>query len=108
MPNPIQKIIALATKNGFVPEKIKTKLDLELSGDFSILTEVMAFNQAIDSYNLEKIIELAYEEVVEEIENLEHSTHFQDPYFEKFTPMGAYLSAMKDVKDLLTSPNKKE
>jgi len=51
-----------------------------------------------------------HREMVEKIENLEHVKHFQDPYFEKFTPMGAYLDAMKNVKDLLTnlSPNKKQ
>lgn len=55
MTNPIQKIIKLSIEKGFVPERVKEDEIYEVSENGS------GFNEAIDSYNLEKIIELAYE-----------------------------------------------
>lgn len=65
MPNPIQKIIQEAKDRGYVPKK----------KDVSLSTFNEDFNQAIDSYNLPKIIELAYEEgkkgdTLQDLENL--------------------------------------
>lgn len=84
MPNPIQKIIALAIKNGYVPEKkkqgidnfgIENALNSFYDNKLPSKVEIRAYiynlkykieNQAIDSYNLEKVIELAYEKGIEE------------------------------------------
>lgn len=74
MTNPTQQIIKEAISKGFIPEKKELPI-LENEGRGTIneireINKVIGRNKAIDSFQLEKIIELAYEKWIEEIRHL--------------------------------------
>lgn len=107
MTNQIQNLISLAIKKGYVPEK-KDNFDVSME---MTNAKIDGYNQAIDSYNLEKIIELAYEKVGEILKEKEQEANEilkNSP--KNFSAMGAIACIIDIKKSLLTnlSPNKEE
>lgn len=106
MTNPIQKIIEEAKAKGYVPEK---NYPHTYSSENSEIYDAYSrgFNACLDSYNLEKIIELAYEKWIEEIREKLKEIKVYSNRKEFESKLGLFHS-VEDIGQLLTnlSPNK--
>ncbi len=113
MKNKIQNLIKLAKEKGYVPKKKKIELiedDLYASKDPKIsLSGAYGFNQAIDSYNLEKIIELAYEEWKKDIVDMINKLEVGKPScVNEEKPYQIKKIIMKECKEALLTNLKEE